>query len=72
MKEEGPARGYNTLYLGVPDAEDELDFIKRLIRAFRDTDWAPGGWVDVFRSKLPDRSGGGPENGFARAEGEEL
>src|ERR1019366_2022941 len=23
MKQDGPARGYNTLYLSVPDAEDE-------------------------------------------------
>ena len=53
MKEEGITHGYTTLYLGVPDAEDELDFIKRLIRAFRDADWAPGGWVDAFRAKLP-------------------
>src|ERR1039457_1919077 len=53
MKEDGLTHGYNTLYLGVPDAEDELDFIKRLTRAFRDADWAPGGWVDAFRTKLP-------------------
>ena len=32
MKEEGLDRGYKTLYLSVPDAEDELDFIKRLTR----------------------------------------
>src|SRR6266478_934154 len=54
MKEDGPARGFNTLYLSVPDAEDELDFIKRLIRAFRETDWAPGGWLATFKRKLPD------------------
>jgi len=54
MREDGPARGFNTLYLSVPDAEDELDFIKRLIRAFRDTDWAPGGWFAAFKSKLPE------------------
>ncbi len=53
MKEDGPDRGYNTLYLSVPDAEDELDFIKRLVRAFRDTDWAPGGWISAFRERLP-------------------
>jgi hypothetical protein len=29
-----------------------LDFIKRLIRAFRDTDWATGSWVAGFMSKL--------------------
>ena len=54
MREDGPARGFNTLYLSVPDAEDELDFIKRLMRAFRETDWAPGGWLATFKSKLPD------------------
>jgi hypothetical protein len=54
MKEDGPARKYKTLYLSIPDAEDELDFIKRLIRAFRDTDWATGSWVADFMSKLPE------------------
>src|ERR1022692_3092538 len=54
MKEDGPAKGYNTLYLSVPDAEDELDFIKRLVRGFRDTDWASGGWVAAFKEKLPN------------------
>jgi uncharacterized protein len=54
MKDHGPAMGYKTLYLSVPDAEDELDFIKRLVRAFRDTDWAPGSWLAAFKSKLPD------------------
>jgi hypothetical protein len=54
MKEDGPARGYNTLYLSVPDAEDELDFIKRLVRGFRDTEWASGGWVTAFKDKLPE------------------
>jgi hypothetical protein len=54
MKEDGPARGYNTLYLSVPDAEDELDFIKRLVRAFRDAEWASGGWVSAFKDKLPE------------------
>src|SRR5260370_21057367 len=54
MREDGRARGFNTLYLSVPDAEDELDFIKRLMRAFRETDWAPGGWLATFKSKLPD------------------
>src|SRR5205823_13475287 len=52
MQQDGPARGYKTLYLSVPDAEDELDFMKRLIRGFRDTDWAPGGWTAAF--KLPE------------------
>jgi hypothetical protein len=54
IREHGPANGYKTLYLSVPDAEDKLDFIRRLIRAFRDTDWAPGGWVAAFKSKLPE------------------
>jgi len=54
MRDDGAARGYKTLYLSVPDAEDELDFIKRLVRAFRDCDWAPGGWVDALRSKMPE------------------
>ena len=53
LKEDGPRRGYNTLYLSVPDAEDELDFIKRLTRGFRDTDWAPGGWLSKIKSNLP-------------------
>lgn len=53
MKTVGPSKGYKTLYLSVPDAEDELDFLKRLVRAIRETDWAPGGWVDGFKSKLP-------------------
>src|SRR5258708_1827586 len=54
MRGDGRGRGFNTLYLSVPDAEDELDFIKRLMRAFRETDWAPGGWLATFKSKLPD------------------
>src|ERR1022692_3049459 len=54
MKEDGAARGYNTLYLSVPDAEDELDFIKRLVRAFRDADWASGGWILAFKARLPE------------------
>jgi hypothetical protein len=53
MEEDGLARGYKTLYLSVPDAEDELDFIK-LTRAFRDADSGPGGWLAVFRSKIPE------------------
>src|ERR1017187_1273632 len=53
MKQDGAARGYNTLYLSVPDAEDELDFIKRLVRGFRDAEWASGGWVAAFKDKLP-------------------
>jgi uncharacterized protein len=54
MKEDGPARGYNTLYLSVPDAEDELDFIKRLVRGFRDAEWASEGWVSAFKNRLPE------------------
>jgi hypothetical protein len=54
MRADGPAKGYKTLYLSVPDAEDELDFIKRLIRAFRDTDWAPGSWIAAIKNKLPE------------------
>ena len=52
-KDDGRARGYNTLYLSVPDAEDELDFIKRLLRSFRDADWALGSWFSAFKDKLP-------------------
>jgi uncharacterized protein len=54
LKEDGGARGYNTLYLSVPDAEDELGFIKRLIRAFHDADSAPGTWLSTLRSKIPE------------------
>jgi uncharacterized protein len=53
MKEQGATEGFKTLYLSVPDAEDELDFIKRLVRAFRDTEWAPGGWAAAFKNNLP-------------------
>src|ERR1035437_1259664 len=54
MKEDGPAKGYNTLYLSIPDAEDELDFIKRLVRGFRDAEWTSGGWITGFKDKLPE------------------
>jgi len=54
MNEDGSARGYNTLFLRVPDAEDELDFIKRLVRGFRDAEWASGGWVSAFKDRLPE------------------
>ena len=54
MRADSTAKGYKTLYLSVPDAEDELDFMKRLIRAFREADWSSGGWIDAFKSKLPD------------------
>jgi len=53
MNEDGATRGYSTLYLAVPDAEDELDFIKRLVRGFRDAEWASRSWVSVFKEKLP-------------------
>lgn len=53
MKEQGPAKGYNALYMSVPDAEDELDFIKRLVRGFREADWATSGWVAAFKNQLP-------------------
>ena len=54
MKEEGSSKGFSTLYLSVPDAEDELDFLKRLIRAFRETEWAPGAWLSTFKKILPE------------------
>jgi hypothetical protein len=54
MREQGPGRGYDTIYLSVPDAENELDFIRRLIRMIRETDWAPGGWLAAIKSKLPE------------------
>jgi uncharacterized protein len=54
MNEDGPGRGYTTLYLSVPDAEDELDFIKRLVRGFRDAEWASRSWFSAFKDKLPE------------------
>jgi len=54
MREDGADRGYNTLYLSVPDAEDELDFIKRLVRGFRDAEWASRSWLSAFKDKLPE------------------
>jgi ATP/maltotriose-dependent transcriptional regulator MalT len=53
LKEDGAERGYNTLYLSVPDSEDELDFIKRLIRALHHADSAPGSWLASLKNKLP-------------------
>jgi len=53
LKEDGLDRGYNTLYLSVPDAEDELDFMKRLIRALSEADSAPGSWLASLKNKLP-------------------
>jgi hypothetical protein len=54
MNEDATERGYNALYLSVPDAEDELDFIKRLVRGFREAEWASGGWFSAFKDKLPE------------------
>lgn len=54
MYKDGESRGYNTLYLSVPDAEDELDFIKRLVRGLRDAEWATNRWLSAFKEKLPD------------------
>jgi hypothetical protein len=54
MREDGSSRGYNALYLSVPDAEDELDFIKRLVRGLRDAEWTSSGWFAAFKDKLPD------------------
>lgn len=54
MRADGASRGYKTLYLSVPDAEDELDFIKRLVRAFQDIDWGGNGWVEKFKRNLPE------------------
>jgi hypothetical protein len=54
MREDGAARDYKTLYLSVPDAEDELDFLKRLVRGFRDANWAPDCWLSAFKKVLPD------------------
>jgi hypothetical protein len=53
LKEDGADRGYNTVYLSVPDAEDELDFMKRLIRALHEADSAPGSWLASFKKTLP-------------------
>ncbi len=54
MKELAPSKNYNALHLSVPDAEDELDFMRRLIRTFRDAEWAPGGWGAAFKAQLPE------------------
>jgi uncharacterized protein len=53
MDETSEQQGYKTLYLSVPDAEDELDFIKRLVRGFRDAQWSSMGWGRAFREHLP-------------------
>lgn len=53
MNEESENRGHRAVYISVPDAEDELDFIKRLVRSFRDAPWSSGGWGRAFRDHLP-------------------
>jgi len=53
MCEESTAEGYRSVYLSVPDAENELDFIKRVVRGFRDAPWSSGGWGLAFRERLP-------------------
>lgn len=54
MHEKSAEMGYSGLYLSVPDAEDELDFIKRLVRSFRDAPWSSRGWASSFRQHLPN------------------
>jgi hypothetical protein len=53
MYEESAQRRYQAVYLSVPDAEDELDFIKRMVRGFRDASWSSNGWGLSFREHLP-------------------
>jgi hypothetical protein len=53
MHETSGEIGYNSLYLSVPDAEDELDFIKRMVRGFRDAPWSSRGWASSFRDNIP-------------------
>ena len=53
MNEESGPRGYQGVYLSVPDAEDELDFIKRMVRGFQDAPWSSGGWAHAFREHVP-------------------
>jgi len=53
MKNDSPDRGYNALYLSIPDAEDELDFIKRMARGFREAEWSSVGWFTAFKESLP-------------------
>ena len=54
MRIDGPSMGFKTIYLAVPDAEDELDFIRRLVRSFRQAEWSSGSWISVFRDHLPE------------------
>jgi hypothetical protein len=53
MHETSGEMGYSSLYLSVPDAEDELDFIKRMVRGFRDAPWSSCGWASSFRANVP-------------------
>jgi hypothetical protein len=53
MNEEAGHRGYRSVYLSIPDAEDELDFIKRLVHSFQRAPWSSGGWGLAFRERLP-------------------
>ena len=53
MNEDSESYGFRAVYLSVPDAEDELDFIKRLVRSLRDAPWSSGGWASALRERLP-------------------
>ena len=54
MKSQAPSKGHHAIYLSIPDAEDELDFVKRLVRALREADGSVGGWIARFKDKLPE------------------
>ena len=54
MKSEASSKGHSAIYLSIPDAEDELDFVKRLVRALREADESVGGWIARFKEKLPE------------------
>jgi len=55
MKEDGPARGSTKRCTSqFQTLRTSWTFIKRLIRAFRDTDWDQGGWLGVFKNNLPE------------------
>jgi len=53
MFEHSARRGYQAVSLSVPDAENELDFIKRLVREFQEAPWSSGGWARAFRDHVP-------------------
>src|ERR1035437_5110902 len=53
MKQDGAARGHNTLYLSAPGAADALHFIKRLGGGVRDAEASSGCWVAAFKYNLP-------------------